>query len=205
MSKLQNNAHKWMLEGIKQHELFQKAFQSAKEYALNAGFFFLSAKSGFEHGEWENFCAGYTSKIPHRSIQRYMEFASEVSEWVKSESPKLVGMEKISAAAREMVLQSPKGLVALCRELKLMRKFGEYDEVKYRAKKMLGDNKQLELEFDALFMPVVQLSKIGQPNFHIKLPEGKNELEAYEELAANLDAARDCVRAQINKLKTIEA
>jgi hypothetical protein len=55
-------------------------------------------------------------------------------------------MERISAAARAMVMDSPKGLVALCRELKLMRRFGEYDAVKYRSKQIKG-NQQMEFNY----------------------------------------------------------
>jgi hypothetical protein len=148
MSKVikQGEARKWMLEGIKEHKGFVGLFRQAKDRALNAGFFFLSAKTKFEHGEWENFMCGYAAEVSARQIQFYMAFAEEAIEWVKREQPKLLGMERISAAARAMVMDSPKGLVALCRELKLMRRFGEYDAVKYRSKQIKG-NQQMEFNY----------------------------------------------------------
>jgi len=45
-----------------------------------------------------------------------------------------------------MVMQSPKGFVALCRELKLMRKFGEYDSVAYALSKQGRENRERQLE-----------------------------------------------------------
>jgi len=175
------DAAKWMTEGIKQHEVFQVAFGRAKESALNAGFFFLAARQCFKDGAWGEFLLGYTHKLPRRTVERYVEFAEEVLKCVKEQNPGLVGLEKLSEAARQMVLQSPKGLVALCRELKLMRKFGEYDAVKYRSQKLLGDDKQQEFGFDYFS---TALDMLSNENIHIKYPEGKDELEAVKELRA---------------------
>ena len=195
-------ADKWMLEGVREHEQFQRAFQSAKEHALNAGIFFQSAQANFEHGEWDNFIAGYSHKISRATIYRYLQFAQEVLEWAKSENPKLVGMEKLSAAAREMVLQSPKGLVALCRELKLMRKFGEYDEVKYRARKLLGDGgAQIEFEFEAAEKT---LQMLCDPKVHFKFPEGTDEAVALTELQGTLKSASLRVSSRLRELNAIK-
>lgn len=188
MSKLSPAAaaDKWMQEGIKQHEEFLRAFLNAKERALNAGIFFITAKAGFDHGQLEDFLDGYSNKISRRSFFYYVGFAEEVIAWVKAEHPKLIGMEKISVAARAMVLKSPKGFIALCRELKLMRKFGEYDEVKYRKSKLLGDSPQIEFEFSAA---MGTLDFLCSEKHHIKWPDGKDEVEAMDEMISKMELA----------------
>ena len=190
----QSSAAKWMIEGIKQHEEFVSHFQKAKEYALNAGLFFASAREEIADGEWGQFLIGYDHIVKVRTVQRYVEFAQEVLKWVKTEHPKLVGMEKLSAAAREMILQSPKGLVALCRELKLMRKFGEYDEVKYRTKKLLGTGSQIEFEFAELAASIDVLTHFGEENYQFKYPDGVDEVEYMSALESKLEAALTRVR-----------
>ena len=126
-------ADKWIQKALEQHQQFAANFQRAKECALNAGFFFLQAQNSAAHGDFGALIERYSEKISSRTVYRYIEFASEVIEWVKAEFPGIAN-NKIPAAAMKMVLKSPKGYVALCRQLELMRKFGEYDEVKYRTK-----------------------------------------------------------------------
>ncbi len=199
-------SHQWMLEGIKQHQSFQRAFQAAKEHALNAGIFFISASQSHDHGDWQNFCGAYSTQISERSIRRYMEFATEVIEWVKAENPNLVGEAKLKDAALKMVLQSPKGFIALCRELKVMRKFGEYDEVRYRTKKLLGGSgEQIEFEYASAAKAIAQLSLIDLPNFHLKFPEGADEDAEIAKLETGLETALAKVREFRAQKATINA
>lgn len=170
-----------MLEGIKHHESFVTHFRQAKDAALNCGLFFVSARTAVDHGNWITFLNGYTHKLSLRTIQFYTAFADDVLAHVKQEKPNLIGLDKLAAAAREMVLHSPKGLVALARELKLMRKFGEYDAVKYRAKQLTGGDNQIEFNFDAAEK---MLAAICDPK--VKLPD---DLEEAEELVGTLKSA----------------
>lgn len=199
-------AIKWMLEGIREHELFQRAFLSAKEHALNAGIFFLSAMDRLGDGDWGLFLEGYSHKIPKRTVQRYVEFASEVLEWAKAQNPKLIGMEKLAEVAREMVLQSPKGLVALCRELKLMRKFGEYDEVKYRKQKLIGNSQQqFEFTFESIVVSLDVLTHFGDSNYTFNYPKGVDEVEFMSQVEAKLEVALARVREIKKNGRLIEA
>lgn len=200
MSKLQNNAHKWMMEGIKEHEAFNRDFKLAREHAINAGFFFLSARQHFEHGEWGEFLFGYTHKLSSRQIYFYSQLAKEAIEWVKHAQPKLIGIEKIQVAARALVMESPKPLIALCRELGHMRKFGEYDSVKYKAGKMRGDDSQIEFAFSA----VTDTLDLLCSDAHIKYPEGRDEVEALTELKGKLEAALKKVSTIIKHGRVIE-
>jgi hypothetical protein len=198
-------ADKWIQKAIEQHQLFAVNFQKAKECALNAGFFFLQAQTAADHGDFGALIERYKDKISSRTVYRYIEFAAEVIEWVKAEYPGITN-DKVAAIAMKMVLKSPKGYIALCRQLELMRKFGEYDEVKYRSKKLLGDGKpQLEFSFDELSASVDVFSKIGQENFFLKFPEGKDETEALGELEAKLETALARVREIKQHGRIIEA
>jgi hypothetical protein len=198
----QANAAKWMLEGIKQHQKFLQDFQSAKEDAFNAGLFFLSAKAEMEHGDWELFKQNYADKIPPRSLERYCEFATEVLAWAREENPKLVSVDQLQGLARSMVLQSPKGMVALCRELKLMRRFGEYDAVKYASRKMLGAGGQIEFDFTSAEKT---LQMLCDPKVQLTFPEGTDELAALTELDGTLKSAHLRVSRRLNELrKTVQ-
>ena len=117
-------------------------------------------------------------------------------EWVKAEQPQIEGMENILAAGIKMVLQSPKGYVALFRQLGEMRKFGEYDEVKYRTRKLLGDGKQLSFSFDELSAHI----KVFATDFKLELPEGKDEATALTELETELETALASVRQRKNTI-----
>jgi hypothetical protein len=163
-------AAKWISQAVEQHEGFVKAFMQAKCFALLAGVYLNAAKAEFEHGEWESFMEGYKSKLPIRTAQHYMAFATCCIEWARHENPNLVGMDKIIAAAKALVMQSPKPLVALCRDLRLMRPFGEYDEVKYRTKKLAGA--QIEFNFTELDAAIDPLLHLGEDNYTFKFPEG---------------------------------
>lgn len=184
-------ADKWIIKSIEQHQNFAINFQKAKECALNAGFFLLQAQAAAEPGDWMPLIERHADKISQTTVYRYIAFATEVTEWVKAEFPGIKD-NLVHAAAMKMVLKSPKGYIALCRQLELMRKFGEYDEVKYRAKKMLGDSKQIEFSFDELSAHL----NVFTQDFRLTLPEGKDEAEALTELETQLEQALASVRAR---------
>jgi hypothetical protein len=181
-------ADKLVREGIKHHEEFVRLFKLAKERGLNSGSCFHMAKEGMEHGEWEAFVAQYSDRISPRTIRFYMEFATEALAWARAVNPKLVGDDQALAVAREMVMQSPKGLVNLCRDLKLMRKFGEYDEVKYRLKKLKSEG-QMEFEFDTILTSLEPLTHIGQKNYNFVFRDGVDKKVLIAEAKSKLQTA----------------
>lgn len=193
------NADKWMVEGINQHTLFQRNLRSAKFNALSAGFLFLSARACYEHGDWQPFVAGYAGKIKLRTVQYYMEFAEQALLWAKRERPDLLKRADLEAHAKEMVMQSPRPLIALLRELRELPRHGEYDPDEYAIERKVGK----QLEFGRLISHLRSLQHLGESNFRLVLPEGVDEQKALAELDATLEDVRAKVRAQMKG--TIEA
>ncbi len=206
MSNLITKKHsavgKWIQQAITQHEAFYSGFNKLKEHALNAGIFFLSAQQASEHGEFESELIACEGKISRTTVYRYIAFANEVLEWTKAENPKLTSMDDLRKAAVKIVLQSPKGYIALCRQLSLMRKFGEYDEVKYKAKKLLGQG-QIEFNFADLATSVEQLTHFGDANYTFKYPEGVDETEFINTVELKLEAALSTIR-RLKKTQTVD-
>ena len=196
------NVGKWIEQAIVQHESFVAGFQKLKEHALNAGIFFLTAQQIAEHGDWEMELLAHQEKVSRTTVYRYIAFANEVLEWTKVEHPKLTSMEDLRKAAVKIVLQSPKGYIALCRQLSLMRKFGEYDEVKYKAKKLLGQG-LIEFNFADLATSVEQLTHFGDTNYTFKFPEGVDEAEYISTVELKLEAALSTIR-RIKKTQTVD-
>ena len=186
-----------MTEGIRLHENFRRAFDAAKEAAFRAGIYFMQAQASAERGEWLPFIEKYKPQISQTTVYRYIAFSEEILEWVKAENPKLVGQDKLIAVALKMVLRSPKGYIALCRQLELMRKFGEYDEVKYRMKKL--GTKQMEFEFADLAMSIDHLTHLGDAHYNFKFPPGQDEAEFIEQVETKLETALKRVRAMKHK------
>ena len=188
--KKNGSAAKYVEQGIQQHQQFIAAFRKAKEHALNAGFFFLSAQECAEHGDFESVLLKYEEQCGRSTIYRYIDFAKEVLEWARLEAGKDATADQLLTAGRSMVLQSPRGYIALCRQLSLMRKFGEYDEVKYKTKKLLGESKQLAFTFEELTAHL----KVYTTDFQLTLPEGKDETTALTELETELETALTNIR-----------
>jgi hypothetical protein len=198
-------AAKWIEQGIKQHELFRRAFQTAKEHAFNAGIFFWSAQQSAQEGDWQLLLGAFEAQISERTVYRYIAFATEVMEWVKAEHPQIKDLEKLRAAGSAMVLKSPKGYIALCRQLELMRKFGEYDEVKYKTKKLLGAGQpQLEFSFAELTATIDVLTHFGDDNYSFKYAEGADEAATLDEVERKLETALARVRMIKQHGKVVE-
>lgn len=188
-----STAAKWMEQGISESSKCRSAFTQTKIYALNAGYYFMQARAALP-GEFEKFCEGYGGKISHTSIYRYITFTEEALQWAAAENASLRdNPAALLKAAHKLILQSPKPFIALMRQLGEMRKFGEYDEVKY-AQRKLGQPQQIELPFAKVFSTVELLTHFGDENFSVVYPEGKDEVEAMTELEAKLEAALARVR-----------
>lgn len=202
-NSLQSPADRYMKQGIQAHASFKFNFQKAKEAALDAGFYFCACRDSHK-GDFEEFLGCYSKEIHRATVYRYIGFVEEVIEWARKEFPKITKLDELIVKAREMVLQSPRGYIALCRELKLMRKFGEYDEVKYRTQKLKSSNAQIEFDFSAAASSLDVLSQIGSANFVFKLPDGKAEKDAVKELLAKVETVQASLKEKLSKLEATE-
>jgi hypothetical protein len=124
-------AAKWFAAGLNQHGEFAEAWQQARCAALSAGMNFLKARSCCENGGWLELMQSHAHRIKPRTVQFYMQFATAALEWAKEAEPALEGAKLEQFCCQQVMLMSPKPLVALLRDLRLMRPFGEYDAVQY--------------------------------------------------------------------------
>lgn len=191
--KLEQQSHQWFSKGVAKHVEFNRQFKLTRQAGVDAAFFFLQARACVEHGDWAQFCELQADKISPRQVRFYIQLAEEAIQWVQREKPGISKVGELHLAAREMVMQSPKGLVALCRELGHMRKFGEYDEVKY-ANRKLGRQGQIEFDFAKVLAPLDVLAHFGDENYTFTYPEGKDQAEFITEVEAKLEAALQRVR-----------
>jgi hypothetical protein len=190
-------ATKWMQQGITESHNVRKTFAQTKVHAMNAGVFFIKARKELEGtGDFNDFLATFEQNISRPTVYRYIQFTEEALAWVQSQNPSEKNPEALLKLAYKAVLQSPKPFVALMRQLGEMRKFGEYDAVKYATKKLGTGPQQIEFEFDKVFSAVDLLAHIGDESCVVKYPEGKDETEALREL-------RDKMAASIKRLDMI--
>lgn len=187
MNKI-TNASKWMQEGITQARRCRDAFEETKIRALNAGVLFAKARQEVGEGEFSIFVARYEDRqeTTRTTVYRYIQFSEGVLEWAKAEHPELVNKpEALLKAAYKVVLQSPKSFVALMRQLGEMRKFGEYDAVKYATRKLgNGNTAQIEFKFDELLAPLDHLCHFGEDNYTFIYPAGVDESQFIDEAIA---------------------
>ena len=191
-----NISVRYIEQALKTHAAAVQHFRNCKEAVLKCGFFFREARNACYHGDFGAVLLKYEDQISKTSVYKYIDFADEVEAWVKAENPQIEGMENILAAGIKLVLQSPKGYIALWRQLGEMRKFGEYDEVKYRTRKLLGDGKQLSFSFAELTAHI----SVFKTDFKLELPEGKDEVTALTELETELETALQNVRQRKNTI-----
>jgi hypothetical protein len=207
MSKLaKTDADKWMQQALAESAKMRHAWQQTKLAALNAGLFFFNARAAVE-GDFNEYLACYEDKISRTSVYRWIQFYESALEWAAQEKPSLKSKPALLLEyARKMVMQSPKPFVALMRQLGEMRKFGEYDSVKYAAQKRLSNGSQLQFEFDfsQAASALDLLMHVSEPNFIFKVPEGKTETEAARELQGKLTAALQKLDAFLADAETIE-
>lgn len=197
------NAHKWMERGIAESESCRKSFEATKIHAMNAGFAFIKAREALE-GEFVAYIGKYEHLVSQTTVYRYITFVECAIEWARAQNPQMKTDEELLKAAYKVVLQSPKPFIALMRQLGEMRKFGEYDAVKYATRK-LGNPEQIEFTFSTVFSAVDTLSHLGDENYQINYPEGKEPLEALTELEAKLEHALQRVRQIKQHGRVVEA
>lgn len=185
--KPEQQAAQWFIEGVKKSQAFDAGMRKIAKDFVDAAFCFLRSRELVPHGQWADFCELWATSISPRTVRRWCQAAESAIEWAKKANPGLKTTSELHACAREMMLQSPKGLVALCRDLKIMRPFGEYDAIKYAQKKLSAG--QIEFAFDSVFAPLDALAHFGDPKYQFVFPEGKDESTCIAEVKAKLQAA----------------
>lgn len=196
--KLEQQVAHWFAEGVKKSREFDRSLKNTRQVAMDAAFHFRRARELCAHGQWEEFCEFHLSEISPRTVRFWCQLAEEAIEWVKKSGVPCKTIAEVHAAARDMVMQSPKPLVALCRELGHLRKFGEYDEIKYAQRKLgAGSPAQFEFEFSDLLAPLDHLCHFGEDNYVFKFPAGVDE-------QAFLDEAIAKSRAVVKRLEAIK-
>lgn len=197
-------ASKWMSQGIAESERFRKSFEQTKIAAMNAGVAFIKARSELPEGEFSEFIRTFEPKTTRTTVYRYIQFTETALAWACEQNPALKDKPaELLKAAYKVVLQSPKPFIALTRQEGQMRKFGEYDAVKYATSK-LGNPKQIEFTFSTVFSTVETLAHLGDENYQINFPEGKEPLEALTELETKLEHALERVRQFKQHGKVVE-
>ena len=186
MSQHLTTANKWMQQGIAESNRCRESFEQTKIRALNAGVFFIKARTEVGDGEFSIFVARYEDRgeTTRTTVYRYIQFTECALEWAAAQHPELKNKpEALLKAAYKVVLQSPKPFVALMRQLGEMRKFGEYDSVKYATRK-LNNGSQLQFKFDELLAPLDHLAHFGEDNYTFIFPDGVDESQFIDEAIA---------------------
>ena len=191
--KPESKAHAFFLEAIKKHAAFERGLKQIRADAMDAAFMFVQSRELIPHGEWGAYLELHAERIAPRTVRFYINLAEQAIAWAKDDAPRLKTISEVHAHARNMVMQSPKPLVALCRELGFMRKFGEYDAVKYRERRA-GLAAQIEFNFDHVFSAVDMLSHLGDENFSIVYADDQDSEQALGQLETKLETALARVR-----------
>ena len=195
-------AARWFDEGAKKHREFVRDSERLRHTMMDAAFFFISARELVPAGEWLIFLEARKDVVRPRTVRFWIAIAEDAMKWVLEFNPKLKKVSDIQAAAREVVIQSPKALIALWRELRFMRPFGEYDSVKYAAQKRLGNGQaQIEFDFEKLSSTVDVLAHLDK--YELRFPEGMDEKEALTNFKTNLLLAVSQVDSQIKQWEAV--
>lgn len=197
------DAEKWFAVGHKKHQDFERSLKQARRDMVDAAFAFLRCRSAFEHGAWGEFLMLHTSVTP-RTVNSYIKLARHAQDWAMRSNPAAKTIEEINAIARDMVIHSPKPMVELCRELEVMRPFGEYDSIKYATKKISGAQ-QIEFSFEKVSSSLDLLAHLDDANYVMNFGEGQDETAALEQLEEKLETALKTLRARKTARATIEA
>lgn len=184
-----------MAQGIAESDAGIAAWRKGRGHLMNAGMAFIKAREAVGEGNFGALLETYEQRISRTTVYRHVMLVEEALTWAAQDKPALqASPTALFEHAKAMVMLSPKGMVALLRQLGEMRKFGEYDAVKYQQKKLLGNGEQMELDFGKLASAVEMLSFIDTAL--LELPEGKTEDEALEEIEEGLQSAIHKVRTR---------
>jgi len=193
-----------MIPALKTHQRhFQAGLEAAKsarghfrkswEAMLDAGVYFRQAQETAPDGTFLLMCDQHIATISRRSIYRYIEHAETVLAAAAADRPDLKDdVRALLAHAKTMLVQSPKSMVALLRECGEMRKFGEYDAVRYQIRQA---DPQIRINWSRTVGWIDRLSNLSTGQIILDLPDGKQPDEALQELETKLTTALESVRA----------
>lgn len=185
-----------MLQGIAENKRAIGKFGETYAIMLNSGYFFRRARQACKDGAFTELLELYQDQIGRTTVYRYIEQVEIALEWAAQEKPALRGNEgKLLEHAKTQVILSPKPMIATLRALGLMRKFGEYDEIAYRKKKLLNGPQQIELPFEQVSATLDALLHINEDNFILRVPEGMPLDKAFEELETKFATGLEAIRA----------
>lgn len=190
-------ARRWCDYAINESAAFRIAWQRTRHHALSAGCFFIRARALCTDGQWLGLLQENAARIKPRTVQFWMQLSSEALQWAAEARPGLKGAKLEKFAIREVMLMSPKPLVALLRDLRELRPFGEYDAVKYAQRKLGAGaaNGQFEFAFTDLIAPLDPFLHLDEPNARIIFPEGADQKQCVADIKAKLHAALAKVEA----------
>lgn len=194
--KPETKAHALFKIGIEKAKAFDRNMKQLRRDGIDAAFAFQQAREVTPAGEWGMFCEIHSEEITPRTVRFWCALADEAIAWVQESSPQLKTIAEVQAAARDLVMQSPKPLIALCRELGHMRKFGEYDAIKYATKKLSNGSSQIEFHFNDLLAPLDHLAHFGEDNYTFNYA-GRDEQEVLDEAIAK-------TRTVLNRLEHVK-
>jgi len=197
-----DQCQKWFDAGVSEFRQFRPAWLRARCHAIAAGFFFLKARAVCPHGQWASFLDDHTTQIKPRTVQFFIQLSEAALEWTRAQRPELPPSKLEAAACTEIMLMSPKPLIALLRELRELRPFGEYDSVKYAIKKRQTPG-QIEFSFAVLTSTLDVFLHLDAANYHFIPPENKTEGEALADLKARLETALEKVEARLAETQAI--
>jgi hypothetical protein len=173
--------------GIEQASLARRAFRQLNLHMLNAGVAFIRARDAAT--DFAALVESYQSQISRASVYRYMAYAEAIIAQAAASKPELKDTDQLLEYARDMVIQSPRPLVAVLRADGALRKFGEYDSVRYQRKK-LGIPKPIVLRWATVMDHLDALARIGEDHsVRVAVPDGTDERESLRVLRDRLQAA----------------
>jgi len=194
-------ADKFMRAGIAAAKSAKRNFIQTKLRMLDCGWYFAKARDSLKDGDFGDFLACYEKEVSRTSVYRWIGFLEDALIEVAKQKPALAAKpDALLKQAKAMILMSPKAFTAVWRAEGEIRRFGEYDAVKYATGKMLGNGQQLELPFEKAIASLEALELFD----HLQIPEGKTETQALQELDAKLEKILAKVRAQLAEANTIE-
>ncbi len=173
--------------GIEQASLARRAFRQLNLHMLNAGVAFIRARDAAT--DFAALVESYKSQISRASVYRYMAYAEAILAQATEARPDLAGStDLIIEYARDMVIQSPRPLVAVLRADGALRKFGQYDAVRYQRRK-LGMPRPIVIRWPAIMDHLDALTRISDASVRIAVPDGTNERESLRVLRDRLQSA----------------
>lgn len=176
-----------MAVGIEQANLARRTFRQLNLHMLNAGVAFIRARDAAT--DFAALVESYKSQISRASVYRYMAYAEAILAQATEARPDLAGStDRILEYARDMVIQSPRPLVAVLRADGALRKFGEYDAVRYQRRK-LGMPRPIVIRWPAIMDHLDALLRISDQSVRLAVPDGTTERESLRVLRDRLQSA----------------